>query len=292
MPRAQVGDIELSYESMGEGPTVLLVMGLGAQLVLWPDDFCRDLVARGFRVVRFDNRDVGESSRLDQLPVPDPRSQIARWLLGLPVRAPYGLGDMADDAAGLLDALEVERAHVMGMSMGGMIAQLVAIRHPRRVLSLTSIMSNAGDRLSSISRPRALRALFRPLPRTREQAELGALQLFRVIGSPGFPFDEAGIRDRAGRSFERGTSPRGFMRQMAAVLAGHDRRVALRRLRVPALVVHGKADPLVPPRGGVRTARALPRSELLMIDGMGHDLPRGAWPRILGAFERVARTAR
>ncbi|MEX1361929.1 MAG: alpha/beta hydrolase [Nannocystaceae bacterium] len=291
MPTARVGELELFYESMGQGPTVLLVMGLGAQMVLWPDDFCRGLVDRGFRVVRFDNRDVGESTRLDHLPVPAPREQIGRWALGLPVRAPYGLEDMADDAAGLLRELSVDRAHVMGVSMGGMIAQLLAIRHPERVATLTSIMSSPGDRLSALSRPRALRALFRPLPRTREQAQDSALELYRVIGSPGFALDEASIRERAGRSFDRGPSPRGFLRQMAAVLAAGDRRPALGRLRLPALVVHGTEDPLVPPRGGTQTARALPGSQLLRIAGMGHDLPAGAWPRIFDGFERVARSA-
>lgn len=291
MPTARVGELELFYESMGQGPTVLLVMGLGAQMVLWPDDFCRGLVDRGFRVVRFDNRDVGESTRLDHLPAPAPREQLGRWALGLPVRAPYGLEDMADDAAGLLRELSVERAHVMGVSMGGMIAQLLAIRHPEQIATLTSIMSSPGDRLSSLSRPRALRALFRPLPRTREQAQDSALELYRVIGSPGFALDEASIRERAGRSFDRGPSPRGFLRQMAAVLAAGDRRPALGRLRLPALVVHGTKDPLVPPRGGAQTARAIAGSRLLRIAGMGHDLPAGAWPRIFDAFEGMARSA-
>lgn len=304
MPFARVGEIELCYETFGESggesggesagdrPTVVLVMGLGAQMVLWPDGFCDALVERGFRVVRFDNRDIGESTRLDRLPVPDPWRQIARWGVGLRVQAPYGLEAMADDTAGLLDALGLERAHVMGASMGGMIAQLVAIRHPERVLSLTSIMSNPGDRLSSISRPRALRALFRPLPRSVEEAGDSAVALFRVIGSPGFPFDEASIRERGRRAFERGPSPRGFLRQMAAVLAASDRRAALQRLDMPALVVHGSADPLVPPRGGVQTAKALRGSELLMVEGMGHDFPPQAWDRIGDAFERMARRAR
>lgn len=290
MPLVRVGEVELFYESMGEsaGPPVVLVMGLGAQMVLWPDGFCRSLVERGFRVIRFDNRDIGESTRLDHLEVPDVRRQMMRWFLGRPIRGPYGLEAMADDTVGLLDALDVPRAHLVGASMGGMISQLVAIRSPERVASLTSIMSNPGDRLSSLARPWALQALFKPLPRSREEAELRSLEVFRVIGSPGFLHDEDDIRQRAARAFDRGASPRGFLRQMTAVLAAGDRRPALRRVTAPSLVVHGTDDPLIPPRGGMQTAKAIPGAELLMVQGMGHDLPSGAWPTILDAFETVA----
>ncbi|MCH9682251.1 MAG: alpha/beta fold hydrolase [Deltaproteobacteria bacterium] len=287
MPQAQVGELELCYRSEGHGRPLLLVMGLGAQLVFWPDALCRSMVERGYQVVRFDNRDAGESSRLDHLPVPDVRRQILRWTLGRSVRAPYGLDAMADDAVGLLDALALPAAHVVGVSMGGMIAQLMALRHPSRVLSLTSVMSHPGDRLSMVPRPRALRALFRPVARTRVAAQDAWVQFFRTVGSTGFPFDEAELRHRAGLHFDRGTSPRGFVRHMVAVLAARDRRPQLRALDIPALVVHGDADPLVPPRGGVQTARALPHAELIRIAGMGHDLPRGAWTQILDALDRV-----
>jgi pimeloyl-ACP methyl ester carboxylesterase len=174
--------------------------------------------------------------------------------------------------------------------MGGMIAQLLAIRHPQRVASLTSIMSHPGDRWSAVGRPRALKALLRPPPRTREQAQDSSVRFFQAVGSPGFPFDESGVRERSARQFDRGLSPAGVVRQMSAILAAPDRRPALRSLRVPALVVHGTADPLVPLRGGERTAGALPGAELLRIEGMGHDLPRPAWPRMLDAIERVATT--
>jgi pimeloyl-ACP methyl ester carboxylesterase len=180
MPRVRVGELELHYESMGSGEPLLLIMGIGAQLVLWPDDFCRALVERGFRVIRFDNRDVGQSTRLDHLGVPPVREQLLRWSLGLPVDPPYSLDAMADDAAGLLRALELPRAHVVGASMGGMIAQLLAIRHPQRVASLTSIMSHPGDRLSKLPRPRAMQAFFRPTPRTPEQAEESMLRFYRA----------------------------------------------------------------------------------------------------------------
>lgn len=291
MPRVRVGEVELCYESMGEGTPLLLVMGIGVQLVFWPEDLCRALAERGFRVIRFDNRDVGQSSRMDHLGVPDVRRQLLRWSLGLPVRAPYRLDAMADDAAGLLTELGVERAHVMGASMGGMIAQLLAIRHPTRVASLTSIMSHPGDRWSGLPRPRALQALLRPPPRTREATQASWVEFFRVVGSPGFPFDEAGIRERAGVHFDRGASPRGVARQFTAILAAGDRRPALRELEIPALVVHGTHDPLVQLRGGERTAKALRRAELLRIDGMGHDLPRAMWPQLLDAVERVTRSA-
>jgi pimeloyl-ACP methyl ester carboxylesterase len=291
MPCARVGAVELCWESIGdhEGEPLLLIMGIGAQLVHWPDGFCHTLAERGFRVIRFDNRDVGESTRLDHVGVPSLRPMMARWLLGLPVQAPYGLHDMADDAARLLDALGLGAAHVVGASMGGMIAQLLAIRHPRRVRTLTSIMSHPGDRLSALPRPRALRALMQPLPRTREQAQDAQVQFFRAVGSTGFPFDEDDTRHRAGLHFDRGQSPAGFARQMLAIMAANDRRPALRRLNVPAVVVHGTIDPLVVPRGGYETARALRNAEYLPIEGMGHDLPRGAWPRIADAIGRAAK---
>lgn len=296
VPHAKVGELELCYEWIGDRSTdpaarlpVVLVMGLGAQLVVWPDGFCQALAERGLPVLRFDNRDVGCSTRLDHLGVAPLRAQMLRWALGLPVRTPYRLEALAEDTAGLLDALGLDRVHVVGASMGGMIAQLLAIRHPRRVASLTSIMSHPGDRLSGLSRPQALRALLRPTPRTREQAQDSWVKLFRVIGSPGFPFDEAAVRERAGLCFDRGLSPRGTLRQMTAILAATDRRPALRSLQVPALVVHGDDDPLIPAHGGRRTAAALPGAELLRIAGMGHDLPRPAWPRIVDAIDRVAR---
>jgi pimeloyl-ACP methyl ester carboxylesterase len=294
MPRARVGELELCYEVMGDAAArpLLLVMGLGAQLVFWPDALCHGLVERGFRVIRFDNRDVGKSTRMDHLGVPRIRQQLLRWSVGLPVRAPYRLEAMADDAAGLLDVLEVPRAHVVGASMGGMIAQLLAIRHPRRVASLTSIMSHPGDRWSGVPRRRALKAMLEPPARTREQAQDNWVRFFRVVGSPGVPFREDEVRDRAALQFDRGASPAGVVRQMMAILAAGDRRPLLRSLRLPALVVHGADDPLVQLRGGERTARALPGAELLRIAGMGHDLPREVWPRLFAAIERVTAAAR
>jgi pimeloyl-ACP methyl ester carboxylesterase len=287
MPHVRIGELELCYESIGQGAPLLMIMGLGAQLVFWPPDLCNGLVERGFRVIRFDNRDAGKSTRFRHLGVPKIRQQIVRWGLGRPIDPPYGLEAMADDAAGLLDALELPRAHVMGASLGGMIAQQLAIRHPQRVASLTSIMSHPGDRWSAIPRLRALRALLRPPPRTKAQAQDSWVHFFKTVGSPGFPFDEAGVRDRAGQHFDRGMSPGGTVRQMTAILAASDRRPALRSLGMPSLVMHGTADPLIPIGGGERTAAALPGAEFLRIEGMGHDLPRGVWPRLFDALARV-----
>ncbi|MCX4242554.1 alpha/beta fold hydrolase [Paraliomyxa miuraensis] len=301
MPKTRVGELDLCYEwvqepaleggppnsNAGERLPVVLIMGLAAQMLLWPDGFCHGLAERGLPVLRFDNRDVGQSTWLDHLRAPSIRPQLLRWALGLPVHAPYQLEAMADDTVGLLDALGLARVHVVGASMGGMIAQLLAIRHPRRVASLTAIMSHAGDRLSGLAKPRAMQALLRPPARTREEAQDRAVQIVRAIGSPGFPLDVAAVRDRAGRCFDRGVTPLGTLRQMNAVLAGRDRRSALRSLRIPSLVVHGREDPLVPVGGGRRMAAAL-GAELLCIDGMGHDLPQGAWSRIVDAIDRVA----
>ncbi len=289
MPTATAGTLHLNYDLRGQGTPLLLVMGLGAQKVLWPEGLCDMLAQRGFAVARFDNRDVGESSRLDHLGVPSLRTAMLRWAAGLEVRAPYQLSDLAQDAFAVMDALGWKQAHVMGASMGGMIAQRMAIRHPERVLSLTSIMSHPGDRLSKLPHPRALQAMLDPRPRTAAQAGDAWVRLFREIGSgpPHFAFERE-FHDAVGRlHFERGPSPQGFVRQTLAVLASEDRRAALAKLDLPALVVHGTADRLVRYRGGLQTARALRRGELLSIEGMGHDLPRSMWPTLCDAFEHT-----
>lgn len=293
MPFARVGELELNYDVRGEGTPLLLITGLGAQKVLWPEGLCDALAQRGFEVARFDNRDIGRSTRLNDLGVPSMRKSIARWVLGRRVEAPYQLEDMACDGFGLLDELGWKSAHVVGASMGGMIAQCMAIGQPTRVRSLTSIMSHPGDRLSKIPTPQGLAALTGPRPRTREEAGQAWIKTFSVIGSkaPHFEPDLEAIRALGELSFDRGVSPQGFVRQFVAVVASGDRRPALRRLDMPALVVHGTADPLVRFRGGKRTAQALRRGTLLPIQGMGHDLPRAAWPQICDAIGAVARTA-
>jgi pimeloyl-ACP methyl ester carboxylesterase len=286
--RIDIGPIELCYETFGEGEPLVLIMGLGAQMVQWDDDFCRALAGRGFLVIRFDNRDIGHSTRFDHLGVPPLRKLMMRHALGARIDAPYTLRDMAGDVAGLLTALGHARAHVVGASMGGMIAQMLAIEHPERVQSLTSMMSHCGDRWSGMPTSRGLRALMKPTPSSREQAEASMVEFIRTVGSTGFPIDEASVRHRAGVAYDRGLSPGGFARQFVAVMAATDRRAALTNVRVPALVVHGSVDPLVRVRAAHRLADALPSAELLVIEGMGHDVPRMAWPQIVSAIERTA----
>lgn len=283
---ARVGDLQLCYETFGDdgAPPVLLVMGLASQMLLWDDGFCEGLAARGFRVIRFDNRDVGRSTILRDAPIP------TRWQLALrhSAGAAYGLEAMADDATGLLDHLEVNASHVVGASMGGMIAQLMAIRHPERVLSLVSIMSTTGRRRVGRPDPRVALRMLRPPARSREAYIEDHLQTYRLIGSRDFDFEEEYKRERAGRLFGRGIHPAGSARQMAAVVTAGDRTEQLRQIRVPTTVIHGDQDPLVNASGGRATAAAIADAELVILPGMGHDLPRELWPQIIDAIVRTA----
>jgi len=295
MPRARIGEVELEYEIRGSGEPLVLVMGLGAQMVFWDDELVDRLVAAGFQVILFDHREVGLSSRLHHLPVPRPLRVLLRSILGLPVGAPYTLSDMAKDVVGLLDHLGIERAHVVGVSMGGMIAQHLAIEHPTRVRTLTSIMSTPGMRPIHPRlhpRPSALRALFRPRPRTVEQAEEAIVRTFAAIGAIRGVIaaeDEERLRKVGRRAFERGSYPRGFLRHFAAIAASGDRTARLRRVRVPALVIHGRHDPLVRVAAGRATARAIPGARYLEVPDMAHFLPRAQWDRITGAIAAHAR---
>ena len=293
MARVRTNGIEIEYEVFGPetGPPMVLIMGLGAQMILWRDDFCQMLVDRGYRVIRFDNRDIGRSTWLDHLGVPNVMALMSAAASGQPAEAPYRLADMAADTAGLLDALGIERAHIVGASMGGMIAQTFAIQYPQRTLSLASIMSSTGDPTLPPPRPDAMSVLLAPQPTSREEAIERGVFIFRTIGSPKY-FDEAEIRELAARSFDRGVNPAGVMRQLAAILASGNRTEALRKVEVPALVIHGRIDPLVPFPAGEATARALPRAELLAFDDMAHDMPRPLWPEMVDAIDRVARAAR
>ena len=286
MPRAPANGIELEWEEFGEpdAPPLLLIMGLGAQMIAWDEEFCRLLAARGFRVIRFDNRDAGLSTRIEGR-----RPNLLAALTGDFSSAAYRLDDMADDAAGLLDALGIEAADVVGASMGGMIAQTLAIRHPHKVKTLTSIMSTTGAPDVGQPSPDAITLLVTRPPADRERAiEYGVL-ISRVLSSPGFPFDEERARERATRSYDRGFYPISVGRQLLAVLASGDRTPALRSRRVPTLVIHGDGDPLVTKSGGEATAAAVPGARLLMIPGMGHDLPRSLWETIVAAIsEHIA----
>jgi pimeloyl-ACP methyl ester carboxylesterase len=286
-----VGDVELCYETFGNpaDPALLLIMGLGTQMIGWHEDFCRALVERGFFVIRYDNRDSGRSTHFDSVRPPTPGQLVRRRIR----RPAYTLTDMAGDAAGLLDALGIDAAHVVGASMGGMIAQTLAAQHPERVLSLTSIMSNTGSRRSGQAALR-LWPYFLRRPKAGKEAFVERIvQVFHLIGSPGFPRDDPWLREMASLSFDRGADAASTARQLGGIVASGNRTPSLRRITAPTLVVHGTADHLVKPSGGRATARAIPGARLLMVQGMGHDLPRGAWPRIIdGIVENAARAER
>ena len=293
MPTARSNGIEIEYEVLGPpgNRPLLLVMGLGTQMIHWDDELCAQLVAHGHRVIRFDNRDVGCSTKLDGDGPPNVLAAMAAASRGAAVDAPYRLSDMAADAAGLLDALEIESAHVVGASLGGMIAQTLALEHPARVRTLTSIMSTTGHPDLPTATPDAAAALFQPAPPDREGNIERAVRVFRAIGSPGFPFDEGRVRERAARAYDRCFHPAGVARQMIAIVASGSRRDALRRLRMPTLVVHGADDPLIPLACGLDTAESIPGAELLIVEGMGHALPRAVWPRLVDAVTQLTSRA-
>jgi proline iminopeptidase len=261
-------------------------MGLGMQLVAWPDTFCQGLIDRGFRVLRFDNRDSGLSTKIRVRRQPNLVVALAAAWLRLPVRSPYTLDAMAADAVGLLDALDIPRAHIVGLSMGGMIAQIVAARYPERVLTLTSIMSSSGSRKVSQPRPDAKRALLsKPSDPADPECVIDHLvRFFGVIGSPGFPTDRAALREQVARSVRRGHHPAGLTRQLVAIIASGDRRKLLPKITAPTLVIHGAQDPLVPVEAGRDTARHIAGAKLMVIEGMGHDLAPGLLPILVEAI--------
>jgi pimeloyl-ACP methyl ester carboxylesterase len=283
----RAGALELCYETFGrsDSPPLLLVMGLGSQMILWDDDFCELLAATGFWVIRFDNRDIGRSTLMRGAAIPK------RWqlLTRHPGAAAYSLDDMAQDAVGLLDHLQITAAHVVGASMGGMIAQLIAINHPDRTLSLVSIMSTTGARGVGRPEPRMALRLLRRARREREGYIEDHVETYRAIGSRRhFDLDEENLRARAGRCFDRGVYPAGSARQLGAVVAARDRTPQLREVRIPTTVIHGDSDPLVDVSGGRATADAIPDAKLLIMPGMGHDLPRQLWPQIISAIADTA----
>jgi pimeloyl-ACP methyl ester carboxylesterase len=279
--------VTLCYETFGDPAqqTALLVMGLGTQMIAWHEDFCTELASRGLHVVRFDNRDIGHSTHMPGAP-----PTIGQILRRTRRAAHYTLADMAQDAATLVERLELAPAHVIGASMGGMIAQTLAARHAAAVRSLVSIMSNTGNRFTGQPALRTYPIFLRRAPAGREAYIEHTVRLFGVIGSRELPRDPAEILELAGRSYDRDHDPEGPLRQLAAVLASGDRTAELRRITAPTLVIHGTADPLVAPSGGRATARAIPGAQLTMINGMGHDLPRVLWPRLIDAIaEHAAR---
>ncbi len=287
MAKANANGIQIEYETFGEpaSPPLLLIIGLAGQLIFWDEELCEQLAQQGHYVIRFDNRDVGLSTKFEEAGVPDIVQTIETLLQGETVNPAYTMEDMTNDAVGLLDALGIEKAHICGMSMGGMIAQTIAINHPQRILSLISIYSHTGNPELPQPKPEAMKFLLTPPPEDREANIEHTLKLFRTISGSGFPLDEDWIRKVAGQAYDRAFYPQGVDRQFVAILTQKNRKPELGSVSVPTLVIHGADDPLVPVEGGKDTAEAVPGSELIIIDGMGHDLPHGgAWPQIIDAI--------
>lgn len=268
--------IELFYEDNGNpsDETILLVMGLGAQMVLWPEEFVEALVAKGYRVIRYDNRDIGLSQKMEGAQAPGLKMQVLRKMIGWPARVPYTLSDMADDGIGLLNALEIEKAHVVGASMGGMIVQLMGVNHPHKLHSITSIMSTTGNPRLPQAEKHAMNALIAPL-KSMEEEDLVAhgINIQKNIGSPGFPADPERQRERVLKAIRRSVYPPGLPRQLAAIIDDGDRRARLAHVTTPTLVLHGEDDPLVKLEGGKDTAAHIPGAKLITIPGWGHDIP-------------------
>ena len=295
MPVTRANGIDIAWEETGpaDGPVILLVMGLAMPLALWPEEFVRGLAREGFRVITFDNRDVGRSQRIAGEPPGHAFWAVGKALMGLPVKGVYTVEDMADDAAGLLEALGIDRAHVAGMSMGGMIAQEVAARHPQRTLSLTSIMSTSGNPRASIGHPRALQAILKlpPDPQDTEAVAQHLAFVLGVIGSRTHPTPKAELVEIGRRVAQRGTDPQGANRQLFAILASGDRRADLKRVTAPTLVLHGAEDPLLPPSGGRDTAASIPGAVFEEVAGMGHDLPGPLLPQLVARIAAHCRAA-
>ncbi len=287
---AKANGIELCYDTFGDrkDPPLLLIMGLGAQMILWDDGFCTALAARGFYVIRFDNRDIGRSTKIAGEAPPLPKL-LEQALTGKPIEAPYTLRDMAADAVGLMDALGISRAHVVGASMGAAITQELAINFADRLLTATCIMGTSGDPRLPPPTQEAMAVLMTPTPLDRDAYMERFLWTWRVLRGSAFPEDEARERARAERIFARGINPPGVARQLAAIFASGDRSAALPKVRVPMLVIHGTADPLVPVEGGRAIAAGVPGARLVEIEGMGHALPPAVWDEVVEEVEKHAR---
>jgi len=284
--RLAANDIELAYETFGDAsaPPIVLIMGLATQMIAWPDELCERLARCGLFVVRFDNRDVGESTHLRNLPPPRLADIVVQRR-----PPPYSIGDMAGDVVGLIDTLGLGEVHLVGASMGGVIAQTVALEHADRVRTLTLIMTSTGSRRVGQPKPGISAWLRRPrVAADRSAAISAAVKTFRLIGSQGFAFDEDYVRNIAGRSWDRGYDPAGYLRQLAASLSQPNRTADLRRITIPTLVIHGLDDPLVAPSGGRAIAKAIPNSRFVGYPGMGHDLPRPLWPEFVREIVALA----
>jgi pimeloyl-ACP methyl ester carboxylesterase len=290
---AHANGIDICYEIFGDAKAepMLLIMGLGAQMIHWDDEFCRQLAARGFRVIRFDNRDIGKSSKLSGGKRLTAVELLKLRFLKIPVAAPYTLLDMAKDTISLMDVLGIQSAHLVGASMGGMIAQEIAISFPQRVRSLTSIMSTTGNPKVPPPTREASAILMAPPPATKEEFFVRFAQTWKILRGGSFPDDEALDRSRAERTYERGLNPAGVGRQLRAILASGSRKERLRAVKAPTLVIHGSVDPLVRPEGGKDTAASIPGAKFLLVEGMGHALPIPMWPPVIDAIDKHAHGA-
>lgn len=293
MAQATANGIRIAYDTFGESslPALLLIAGNGAQMLFWDAAFCERLARTGLFVIRFDNRDAGLSTKFEEAGIPDFMATIKAAMEGKTVESAYSLEDMADDSVGLLAALGIEKAHICGASMGGMIAQVVASRHPEQVLSLTSIMSSTGNPGLPQGKPEAIAAVVAPPPEEREAYIEHNVHTWRRIWSPGFPFEEERARAFLEKSYDRSYYPQGMARQNAALMASGDRRPSLASIKAPTLVIHGADDPLMPVEAGKETARIIPGARLLIIPGMGHDMPKGAWAEIVRAIAQHTKQA-
>lgn len=291
MTAIQANGITIEYDTFGspENQALLLVMGLGTQMIGWRPEFCQGLADQGLYVIRYDNRDVGLSEKFGQLGAPDVIAMATAFASGQKPEAPYSLADMAADGIGLLDALSIDQAHICGASMGGMIVQTMAINAPHRIRSMTSIMSTTGNPDLPPPTDEAMAALLLPGATEREAAVQRMIKIARAIGSPDYPAPEEELRERAGEAYDRCSYPEGATRHIAAIAAQENRKAALESLRVPALVIHGQADELVTVEGGIDTHEALTGSELMVIEGMGHDLPETLWPQIINRIGGLTR---
>lgn len=293
MAQITANGISIEYDTFGSGAgrPLLLVMGLGAQMIHWRDGFCEMLADRDHFVIRFDNRDSGLSEKFGHHGIPDMGEMAAKLMAGEPAGAPYSLDDMAADAFGLLDELGVDAAHVCGASMGGMIVQAMALNAPGRIRSLTSIMSSTGNPALPPSTDEAMAAMLSPAATSRDEAIERTVRVGRVIGSPGYPVAEEEARMKAAEAYDRAFYPEGVARQIAAIAAHGNRRPGLEALDLPALVIHGADDPLVRVEGGHDTHQALRGSKLKVVEGMGHDLPEALWPEIVEAIDELTRAS-
>ncbi|MBI4766230.1 MAG: alpha/beta hydrolase [Deltaproteobacteria bacterium] len=285
MAKAKTNGIEIEYDTFGDrtSPPILLIMGLGGQMIAWEEDFCKQLVNKGFYVTRFDNRDIGLSTKIEEAGVPDIMEALTASMQGKKVQSFYSLDDMANDAIGLLDTLGIKKAHICGASMGAAITQVIGYSHPSRVLSLITIMGSTGNPKLPLAKPEAMQFLMTPAPVEREAFIEHGIKMWKVLNAS-FPFDEADTRKRMAASYDRSFYPQGIARQLMAIMANGNRKPRLASVTAPTLVIHGAEDPLVPVEGGKDTAEAIPGARLLIIDKMGHSLPKEAWPQIVGAI--------